>query len=92
MGSVTVRLPAVLVGLVGCAPSLEAQGATLREVLDDLVCAHPSLRVHLFDESGRIRRHVLCFHKDMYLRRDDDLGVPVAAGDTITVLQSVAGG
>ncbi len=88
---VTVRLPGLLAPVVG-ASAVEVEAETLQGALDALVRAHPELRVHLFDESGAFRRHVLCFHNQTNTRWLESLDVPVAAGDVVTLMQAVSGG
>ncbi len=92
MGELTVRLPAVLSQLVGGERSVAVRGATLQEALDDLVRQRPSLGLHLFDEAGVMRRHILCFCNQVYTRGVEGLEVPVHSGDEITILNSVSGG
>jgi molybdopterin converting factor small subunit len=87
---VTVRLPRVLADLVGGDLRIEVTGNTLKNALGDLVRQRPDLELHLLDESGALRRHILCFCNDTYTRTQLDL--PVHPGDTITVLHSVSGG
>jgi len=53
---------------------------------------HPALQVHLFDESSRLRRHVLCFHNQENTRWFESLDRPVATGDVILIIQAVSGG
>ncbi len=90
--SVTVSLPRVLVQLVGGETTIQVRGATLGEALQDLIRQRPALRVHLFDEGGDMRRHILCFYNDSYTRGREGLDVPVKAGDAITILNSMSGG
>jgi molybdopterin converting factor small subunit len=92
MPVVTVRLPTLLAGMAAGASTVRVEADTLAGVLDALVRAHPSLRVHLFDESGGLRRHVLCFHNQTNTRWLPRLDVPVAAGDVVSVIQAVSGG
>ena len=92
VGELTVRLPAVLSQLVGGERSVAVHGATLQEALDDLVRQRPALGLHLFDEAGAMRRHILCFCNDVYTRGVEGLEVPVNPGDQITILNSVSGG
>ena len=91
-GRVTVRLPAVLVDLLGGERNVAVRGATLREALDDLMKCRPDVALHLFDESGELRGNVLCFCNDVLTRSRQDLSAPLRPGDTITILNSVAGG
>ena len=92
MPGVTVQLPAVLAQMVEDQRLFEVSGATIGEALADLVTQRPGLRVHLFDESGGLRPHVLCFHNDEYARGLEGLGWPVSEGDRLTILNSIAGG
>ncbi len=87
---VTIRLPRMLVELTGGDPFVEVTGDTLRSALDDLRRQRPGLEKHLFDESGALRRHVLCFCNDTHTRTELDMAV--RPGDTITILHSVSGG
>ncbi len=48
--------------------------------------------MHLFDETGDFRQHVLCFHNRTNTRWLPPAGVALEAGDTITILQAVSGG
>jgi len=89
---VVVELPSMLAAAAGGERELPADGPTLRRALDDLFARHPALRVHLFDESGALRRHVLCFLNGRNTRWDETLDQPLAEGDRITVLQAVSGG
>jgi molybdopterin synthase sulfur carrier subunit len=88
-GRVTVILPRMLADLVGGDLEMEVAGDTLQSALDDLLLRRPGLKLHLLDESGALRRHILCFYNDTYTR---ELDVAVRPGDTITILHSVSGG
>ena len=92
MPVVTLELPSMLVPIAGGAKSLSVEGATLRDALDDAVSRYPALRVHLFDESRGLRRHVLCFLNDTNTRWLDGMDRELAEGDRITILQAVSGG
>ncbi|MBI3028766.1 MAG: MoaD/ThiS family protein [Candidatus Rokubacteria bacterium] len=88
----TVALPSLLAGIVGGARTLPIEAETLAGALDELVRRYPALKVHLFDESGAFRQHVLCFHNEESTRWLGSLDRPVAAGDVITIMQAVSGG
>jgi molybdopterin synthase sulfur carrier subunit len=91
-GRVTVRLPTALIRLLGGERNVAVRGDTLREVMDDLMRCRPDVALHLFNESGELRGNVLCFCNDVLTRSRQDLSAPVRPGDTITILNSVAGG
>ena len=92
MVEVTVRLPRLLAGFLNGATSVVVPAETLGGVLDELVRRHPVLKVHLFDETGALRRHVLCFHNEENTRWLATLDRPVAPGDEVTIIQAVSGG
>ena len=90
--SVSVELASVLTVATNDVSRLRVSGATLQEALDDVVVRYPGLAVHLYDESGQVRPHVLIFVNEERLpyRRGDH--VPLHKGDRVTVLQAVSGG
>lgn len=89
MVTVTATIPRMLAELVGGSRSFELDAATLTEGLEALFSRHPELKIHLLDERGRLRRHVLLFHNDTSI---DTTDAPLADGDTLTILQAVSGG
>lgn len=91
MARVRIELPSLLAPFAS-GSSLDVEAETLRGSLDALIAACPALEVHLFDEGGRFRRHVLCFHNGTNTRWLDDLERPVADGDAIRLMQAVSGG
>ena len=92
MPRVTVELPSMLIRFSGELRSVAVDADTLRAALRALVEAHPPLSVHLFDENGDLRQHVLCFHNDANTRWLDSLDATLAEGDRITIMQAVSGG
>ena len=91
MVRVTLELPSLL-GNVFKRDSLAVSVGTLQEALEDAYVQLPGLRVHLCDESGRFRRHVLCFVNEVNTRWLDGQDPPLHDGDCITILQAVSGG
>lgn len=89
---VRVRLPNILSHCTHGRREVEVEAATLEECLGDLFGRYPLLKVHLFDEKNKIRRHVNIFYNDKSLKRLADWSIPLIEGDTVTVLQAVSGG
>ena len=50
--SITVHLPNLLARLAADQPTIEAQGATVGDVLDDVITRFPALAPRLRDEQG----------------------------------------
>lgn len=92
MARVKVSLPSLLESATGGARELSASGETLREVFEDLLAREPRLKPHLFDESGDLRPHVLCFHNGANTRWLDGRDQAVKDGDRVLFMQAVTGG
>lgn len=67
----TVRLSRVLMPIVGEQLEYEIDGETVGEVIERLLTELPALRLHLFDQTGELRPHVLCFVDDEAVRLED---------------------
>jgi molybdopterin converting factor small subunit len=92
MASVTVRIPSLLAELADGRLEHEVDAGTVGGALSALFERFPQLRVHVFDESGEVRRHVSCFHNGRHARTAEAHADAVADGDTVTILQAVSGG
>jgi sulfur-carrier protein len=69
---------------------LEAQ--LLDEAIRQIIIEYPLLRVHLYTESGELRKHVLIFYNEESIAWLERLDIPLQAGDRIMVFQAVSGG
>ncbi|HEU5373898.1 MAG TPA: MoaD/ThiS family protein [Ktedonobacteraceae bacterium] len=92
MSSITVSLPGVLRTKVGNRPSVTVTGSTVREVIDALEQDFPGLRFNLCYETGELRPYVNIFLNRANIRYMQGLDTPVSAGNSIHILQAVAGG
>ena len=90
--SVTVRIPTQLRELTGGAAEVDAEGATVADVLKDLEAKHAGFSERLFDEKGELRRFVNVFVADEDIRFLQGLDTPVAEGQVVSVVPAVAGG
>jgi len=89
---VVVQLPRVLADLTACERRTAVIGSTVAEALDDLIRLHPALSLHLFDDTGALRRHVLCFRNEVAVKTRAELEQSLSPGDQLTLVNSVAGG
>lgn len=92
MATVSVRMPSLLTSLLGIPKTAQVSGHSLHEAIENLCERWPALAVHLFDESGALREHVLCFVNDTNTRDVEASEYSLRDGDVITILQAVSGG
>jgi molybdopterin converting factor small subunit len=86
-----VRIPPPLRPSVNGERSVEATGATVREVLDDLTGRYPALRAQVFEGDG-IAPFVNVFLESEDVRTLDGLDTSVSDGSTLMLLPAMAGG
>ena len=90
--TVEVRLPNILRPVAGGEASVEAEGASIREVFDDLIARFPGLRDSLLTTDGEMHRHLNVFVNDDDVRYLGRLDAKVGDGDVVTLMPAVAGG
>ena len=88
----TVRMPPILRQAVGGAREVEASGATVRDLLDDLTGRYPAIKGHLLDENGELNRFVNVYVNNEDVRLGSGLDTGVADDATVIVLPAMAGG
>jgi len=87
-----IHIPTPLRPFTDKQDAVEVNGATVGELLADLTTRHAGLRKHLYTDEGRLRNFVNVYLNDediRYLQREQ---TPVKAGDTLSIVPSVAGG
>jgi len=89
--AVEVSIPTILRTYTGGAKGVEASGATLKAVIDDLEASHPGIAERLLDDAG-LRRFVNVYLNDEDVRFLSGLDTEVSDGDSLTILPAVAGG
>ena len=73
-------------------PSAFVEGATVASALEAYFSAHPRVKSYVLDEQGVVRKHVVVFVDGEMLRDRGTLGVEVARGAEIHVMQALSGG
>jgi len=68
---------------------VEADGATLAEVLADLDRQFPGIRFRMIDEQERMRRHIRFFVNGA---QAFDLAQPLRPADELFIVQALSGG
>ncbi len=92
MATVRIELPSLLSTLLSGQEQFDLSAGTLAEALAAIRADHPTLAVHVFDESGELRQHVLCFHNDVNTRWLNPHDIVLTDGDTLRFYQAVSGG
>ena len=90
--SVSVRIPTILRTYTGGASEVDAEGATLAEVLDDLDASYPGIRDRILDDQGALRRFVNVYVGNDDVRFLDALDTKTPEGSQVSVIPAVAGG
>ncbi len=86
-----VRIPTPLRPHANGQDSVEATGATVGEVLQNVVTTHPELKERLFD-GDEVRRFVNVYVNNEDIRYLDELATAVAEGDEVSIIPAIAGG
>ena len=92
--AVEVRIPTILRPYTGDRKSVEARGASLSALIDDLETNHPGIKDRLVDadKGGDLRRFVNIYVNDEDVRFLGGLEASLTDGDQVVVLPAVAGG
>ena len=88
----TVKIPPVLRTSTAGEKEVDADGATVREVLRALADRHSATESQLFSEEGELNRYVNVYLNDEDVRVLDGLDTQVKPEDTLVILPAMAGG
>jgi len=89
--SIRVHIPTPMRQHTDSQPMVEAQGITVRALLEDLSRKYPALSQRIF-ENGQVRRFVNVYVNDEDIRYLDSLETPIKDGDEVSIIPAVAGG
>jgi molybdopterin converting factor small subunit len=87
-----VRLPTVLRQHAGGQASVQANGGTVGEVLEDLVRQFPLLAGQVLTDDGAMHKFINVYRNDDDVRYLEKLDTKVSDDDEISILPAVAGG
>ena len=83
-----IGIPSALQSYTGQA-EVEASGATLATVIDDLDRQYPGIRFRMIDEQDRMRPHIRFFINGELTRNLDE---PLRITDEVFIVQALSGG
>jgi MoaD family protein len=81
----------VLQKVVG-AKSVQTEGSTVAEVLEQMNADYPGFREQITMEDGSLHRFVNIYINDEDIRFLQQMETPVEAGDVVSILPALAGG
>ena len=84
-----VFVPTPLRSYTGQQADVEAEGATVAQLLDDLNRRYPGIRFRMVDEQDAIRPHIRVFVNGEQAR---DLETELRPSDEVQILQALSGG
>ena len=87
-----ILIPTPLRPFVEKQDAVEIDGSTIGELLQNLTTKYGGLKQHLYTPDGKLRSFVNVYVNDddiRYLQKDS---TPLKAGDTVSIIPSVAGG
>ncbi len=90
--TVKVRIPSPLRSYTNGADVIEAPGASVGEVLDNLKAKATGIEARLFKAPNVLNRFVNVYLNDEDIRFLKNLETPVKAGDEISIVPAIAGG
>lgn len=91
MAELSLGVPGLLRDCLEGQPRGRLTAATPGEAIESMVVTYPRLKVHVFDEAGKVREHVFIALNGRKLR-EADLRTQLRDGDRIDVVQAVSGG
>jgi sulfur-carrier protein adenylyltransferase/sulfurtransferase len=90
--TVTIIIPTALRQHTDNEDELKLSARTVSDALKELVTAFPSLRKHLYSESGRLRNFINIYLNEEDIRYKEGESTPLKDGDTLMIVPAVAGG
>ncbi len=90
--AVTVKLPTILRKHAGGEAKVDADGATLRELLANLERSYPGITKNVLADDGGLHRFINVYVNDEDVRYLGSLETELTDGDTVSLLPAVAGG
>ena len=90
--AVQVKIPTIMRKHADGNAKVEAEGATLDAVLNDLEAKYPGITKNVRSDDGGLHRFINIYVNDEDVRYLGSLEAKVGEGDTISILPAVAGG
>ena len=90
--AVKVRVPTPLMKLPDNQSEVPAEGATIREILNNLERQYAGIKERICDENGAPRRFINIYLNEEDIRFLEGESTAVKDGDEISIIPAIAGG
>lgn len=87
-----VRFPAVMKYYVNNQIEFSVPASTVQGLIDQIVEQYPSIKFHLLDSEGQLRRHFNIFINGVHIRDLNGMQTPLREEDKVILMASAAGG
>jgi len=88
----TVRFPAVMKYYVNNQTEFEVPATTVKELVTQVVEQYPTVKFHLLDADGNLRKHFNVFVNGTHIRDLNGMETPLKENDKVILMASAAGG
>jgi molybdopterin converting factor small subunit len=88
----TVRFPTVMKYYVDNQSEFFVPSATINDLIGKVIEQYPSVKFHLLDADGNLRRHFNIFVNGTHIRDLNGMDTPLEDDDTVILMVSAAGG
>jgi molybdopterin converting factor small subunit len=88
----TVRFPAVMKYYVNNQAEFFVPAATVSDLVSQVIEQYPSVKFHLVDAEGNLRKHFNVFVNGIHIRDLEGMETPLQEEDRVILMASAAGG
>jgi adenylyltransferase/sulfurtransferase len=92
VNKVTIEIPTALRGFAGNRDTVQLEGQTVGELLEQLGQSYPQMKKHIFDDAGKLRNFVNVYVNDDDIKHLQKEQTKVGPSDVVSIIPAVAGG
>jgi len=90
--AITVRVPTPLQRLTGNQAEVKADGANVKELIEDLEKNFPGIKERICDQKGKLRRFINIYVNEEDVRFLQQDATTLKDGDEVSIIPAIAGG
>jgi molybdopterin converting factor small subunit len=87
-----VRFPTVMKYYVNNQTEFSVSASTPSELIEKIIVQYPSIKFHLVDSGGNLRKHFNVFVNGTHIRDLNGMDTPLNEEDKVILMASAAGG